>query len=1007
MKIDTRRTKDAVYLVDDLYMHEVNHQVPSGFDLDARGAKYPDNITWQRGYNLETDDSLNAPATLSRRFMPIREGKAGLNFVFAIKRGDGFFIEFLDDEDRCAFTLLQKNGQFYWNNTPIPVESSKKLHSFSAEFDIDKKTAKIAFAGKYLGTYEIKTDNIARYITGYRDGAKGGCLLKQTHLHINYLVNDRNEVHEDGQLFYNWNIETSDRASAYTSYYYEGIKHFTNVICASNGAVGKCSRSFETADGKVCFEIKYLTKNTSGENIRLSLTSKDKECVTFFDNGTELISPGGTVLRKHNPYCWQTFRVIADTNTKKAEVFLNGKKCGFVDFLENADSFDGIAVTYSPENGGVMKFTDVFVYIIQPEPEDYPKPPVLPERDEKYATGMNICSLWRGGEHVGWDAISAFDENLTYLGFYDEGSPETADWEIKWMAEHGLDCEFYCWYCSQTQAPNLKTMLSAAIHDGHFKAKYADYMKLALIWEAGAGSPATVEQVEKYYIPYFEDYFFTDPRYFSIDGVAIMSVYNIEKVARDLGGYDKVKQVIELLRKSAKKCGFKDLAVITCGEPTENRKAAGIDGVYAYGWGHYGYEPSYQKGRIQGQIDTGLLHVVPTVSVGYNDVAWRVSRHPMITPDDMGDVIDWFKTDILPSYSHFEEEWKKKLIMFSTWNEYGEGTYICPGNLYGFGYLNEMRKAVTKNGDSYESDKPSQKALDRIGYLHPKGRRLLSALQHTLPEVPEKVVCEYNYNTPESVEKWEGVNDVTISFKDDRICGYGSKWDPQIITDVDFNAEEVDAISIKIATGNASFPINRERPNASPVVIFFMREGDEKFTGSRNLVIGSHADDKSIVFFTKNNPEWTGKITKIRIDPTEGSGSFEIENIKALTFNDGKTRYKTFVDGKKFDCHYRTKIENGKFYVSFEPLRHFPILTKIYYEWDAEEQMLMIKSYHDKVSYWTIGKDTAIIGAKEVQLAKPVEMFDGLPYLPLDEFCLATDCTYEVVGDRVEIKVNI
>ena len=1007
MKIDTRRTKDAVYVVDDLYMHETNHLVPSGFDLDARGGKYPEGNIWTRGYNIETEDSLNAPATISRRFMPIREGKAGLNFIFQIKRGDGFFIDFLDDEDKCAFTLSQRNGQFFWNDTALPVEASKKLHSFSAEFDIDKKTADVAFAGKYCGTYEILTDNIARYIAGYRRGDKGACFLKQTHLHINYLVNDRNEVHEDGQLFYKWDIETTGGTSAYTSYYYEGVKHFTNVICASADARGTCRQSFEKADGKVCFEIKYLTKNTSGESIKLALTSSDKDIAVFYDNGTTLLTSDGNVLRNHNPYCWQTFRVIADTNTQKCEVYLNGKKCGVVDFCENARFFDGIAVTYCPENGGIMKFTDVFVYVIQPEPEDYPAPPVLPERDERYVTGMNICSLWRGGEHVGWDAISAFDDNLTYLGFYDEGLPEVADWEIKWMAEHGLDCEFYCWYCTQTHAPNLKTMLSAAIHDGHFKAKYADYMKLALIWEAGAGSPATVEQVEKYYIPYFEDYFFSDPRYFSIDGVAIMSVYNIEKVARDLGGYDKVKEVIGLLRKSAKKCGFKDLAVITCGEPSENRRSAGIDAVYAYGWGHYGYEPSYQKGRIQGQIDTGLLHVVPTVSVGYNDVAWRVSRHPMITPDDMGNVIDWFKTDILPSYSHFEEEWKKKLIMFSTWNEYGEGTYICPGKLYGFGYLDEMRKAVTKNGDSFESDKPSEKVLDRIGYLHPKGRKLLSALQYTKPEVPEKVVREYRYDTPESVEKWTGVNNVTLSFKDGRVCGYGNMWDPQIITDVDFNAEDVDAISLKIATGNASFPINRERPNASPVEIFFMREGDEKFAGTRKLVIGSSASDGSIVFFTKDCAEWTGRITNIRIDPTVSSGSFEIENLKALTFNDGKTRYKTFVDGKEFLPHYRTKLEDGKFYVSFEPLRHFPILTKIYYEWDAEDETLMIKSYHDKVSYWTIGKDVALIDGKEVKLGKPLEMFDGLPYLPLDEFCNAADCSYEVVDDKIEIKVNI
>ena len=1005
MKIDTRRTKDAVYIVDDLYMHETNHQVPSGYDLDARGAKYFDGPRWTRGYELDTDDSLDAPATLSRRFMPVREGRAELNFVFAIKRGDGFFIEFLDDEDKTAFTIMQKNGMFYWNDTLIAVEASKKMHSLNVEFDIDKKSAKVAFAGKYCGTYEILTDNIARYIAGYRNGAKGTCFLKQTHIHVNYIVNDRNEVHEDGNLFYKWKIENTEGSSAYTSYYYEGHKHYTNVICASKGSYGVCRREFEKQSGKVCFEIKYLTKNESGEGIKLSLTSCGKDSLVFFDDGTKLMSDKGVCLRKHNKYSWQTFRVVADTDTKLAEVYHNGKKCESVAF--DAHDFDGISVCYAPENGGVMKFTDVFVYIVQPEPDDYPKPPVLPERDERYYTGMNICSLWHHGEHVGWDAISAFNENVTYLGFYDEGLPEVADWEIKWMAEHGLDCEFYCWYACQTKAPNLRTALSDAIHNGHFKAKYADYMKLALIWEAGAGCPATPKEVEEYYVPYFEDYFFTDPRYFAIDGVAIMSVYNIEKVARDLGGYDKVREVIEILRASVKRCGFRDLAVITCGDPSENRKIAGVDAVYAYGWGHYGYNPDFQIGQIQSQMTMGYQHVVPTVSVGYNDVAWRVSRHPMITCEDMGKVINWFKDDVLPSYSHLDEDWKKKLIMFSTWNEYGEGTYICPSNLNGFGYLNEMRKAVTKNGDAFESDRPSQKVLDRLGYMYPKGRQLLSALLNEKPECPEKVVCEYKYDTPESLDKWQGLNGVKFSFRDGRIYGKCSEHDPQIITDVDFDADEVDAISVKIVSAPGKAELNREHPEVSPVQLFFMKDDDENFKGAQRLAVDTYTHDGSLIFFTKQNLEWKGKITKIRFDPTDHEGSFEIENIKALTFNDGKIRYETFIDGKKYDSHYRTKLDGEKLYICFEPLRHFPILARIYYEWDAEEQTLMIKSYHDKVSVWTVGKDTAIIDGKEVKLSKAIEMFDGLPYLPLDEFCVAADCEFGVDGNRIDIVTKL
>ncbi len=1007
MKQDNRRTKDAVYVVEDLYMHEKNHQIPSGYDLDARGAKYPNNIFWNRGYTLETDDSLNANATLSRRFMPIREGRAGLNFIFSIERGDGFFIEFLDTEDKPAFTLTQKNDMFYWNETRLAVEASKKTHSMTVEFDIEKKKALVCFGGKYVGTYCLLSENIARYIAGYRNGAKGKCVLKQTHLHINYIVNDRNEVHADGNLAYGWELDKQQGTDAYVSYYYEGVKHYTNVMTAEAGKNAVCRRSFDKADGNICFEIKYLTKTEDKEGVSFSLTADGKDIVAVSDTGTKLLSPDGELLRKHNPYVWQTLNVMADTNTHIASISLNGKKCGEFAFDKECCGFDGIKLSYSPENGGIMKFSDVFVYEIQPEPEDYPKPPVLPEKDDRYFTGMNICSLWRHGEHVGWDAISAFKDNLTYLGFYDEGLREVADWEIKWMAEHGVDCEFYCWYASQTKAPNMKTMLSDAIHNGHFKAKYADYMKLALIWEAGAGCPASPSEVEKYYIPYFEDYFFTDPRYFQIDGVAIMAIYNIEKVARDLGGYDKVREVVELLRASVKRCGYRDLAILTCGEPSENRKFAGVDSVYAYNWGHYSYDPDYQKSRMQNQIDSGILHVVPTVSVGYNDVAWRKARYPMLECEDMKKVLDWFKSDLLPSYSNLDEQWKKKLIMLSTWNEYGEGTYMCPNNLNGFGYLNEVRKALTKNGDAYESDVPSEKVLDRLGYMYPKGRRLLSALLYTSKECPEKLVEEYRFDTPEAMNKIECLNDVELSFEDGKVCGKANANDPQIIFDVDIDAQKVDGIGIKFVSAAGNSKLNRENPITSPVQMFFMREEDAGFSSKRIFEVDLMAPDKSLVMLTKENPEWNGRITRLRIDPTPAKGIFEIESLKTLSFDDGKIRYKTFVDNAEYDCHFRTKMVDGKLFISFEPLRHIHVLTRTYFEWDDEEQTLMIKSYNDKTSYWTMGKDTALVDGKTVKLPAKLELYDGLPYLPLDEFCMAAECEYSVDGDRIDIKTCI
>ena len=1003
MNRDTRTTKSAVYLIDEWYLHEARHPIPSGWDYDGRGeALHKNRVYWQRRFVLETDPERNAPVTLGRKFMPVRHGKAFFNHIFEIENGDGFFFEFYDEDDNALFNVTQKNGMFFCNDDSLDIPAPNGSHSFSVEFDMDKKTAVLCYGGKAVKTLAIDKNNAARFKTGYRADSHGRAILVGTTLSINYLVCDRNEVFENTDLYRTW--KTEGNAKIYTCLY-EGGAIYTNVIEATDGQNGKCCHDFEKTSKKIRFEVKYLSKNEDGENIKLSLISGGKECVTLCDNGTALATIDGKELRHHNPYVWQTLVLDADTQTQKASVMLNGKKCGSINFDAKADFFDAVSVCYAPKTDSTLKFTDVFVSEIQPEPDDYPKPPVLPERKSEYVTGMNICSLWRQGEHVGWDAISAFHDNITYLGFYDEGIPEVADWEIKWMSEHGLDCEFYCWYARFMDAPNTKTMLSAAIHDGHFKAKYGDYMKLALIWEAGASAhPQTVEQVEKYFIPYFEDYFFTDPRYLQIDGVAIMSLYNTERLAKDLGSFEAVKQVVEMLRASAKKCGYKDLAIITCGDPSEQRKYTGVDAVYAYGWGHFGYDPDYQKNRMESQMKTGLLHVVPTVSVGYNDVAWRIDRHPMITCENMGKVIKWFTDDLLPSYKDCGHEWQKKLMMFSTWNEYGEGTYICPANLNGFGYLNEMRKAVTVNGDSFESDRPSEASLDRIGYLQPKGRYYLSALQLVPKEVPTKVVSEIKFDTPDSVNKWCMTDKVDFSFVDGKLYGKCLGDDPKLAIKVDnLDAEKIDGIAIKFVSAPGTAPLNRENPEISPVEAFFATKEDPQFHHTKLIKPTANAEDKSLVFLTKDHPLWKGTLTDFRIDPTTAEGHFEIESIKFLTFDDGITRYDTFIGGYKYNSHYRTKCVDGNLHIIFEPLREAANLLRVYYEWDNDEQTLMLEAVDGTVSYWKMGTNKAVIGGKEILLKTPLEMYDGLPYLPLDEFCLATGASYNVTGNRIDI----
>ena len=59
--------------------------------------------------------------------------------------------------------------------------------------------------------------------------------------------------------------------------------------------------------------------------------------------------------------------------------------------------------------------------------------------------------------------------------------------------------------------------------------------------------------------------------------------------------------------------------------------------------------------------------------------------------------------------------------MLSNWNEFGEGTYICPSGLNEFGYLECVREVFTGGcaSDTETNIKPSANQLKRLSTLYP------------------------------------------------------------------------------------------------------------------------------------------------------------------------------------------------------------------------------------------------------------------------------------------------
>ena len=1001
---DTRTTKNAVYLIDDDMVRTANHPVPSGWDYDQRGAVNPVVHQFGGSFVIASDMNCNEPVSLRRRFLPLRGGKANFALTMFLKGGDGFYLNFYDENDNETLTLRQKGFSLVSGDKTIPVPFLNGLQYITIEFDIDEKLAFLSLDGRECACLPLACGSLASLKLGYGAADSGEFDIRKVALWINYLVCDRNLCPKNGQMPEDWYVFYNGNANAYTSAYYEGKPETTYALHAQNGSSVCAYHPFEKADGKVCFELKYLTKGDGGDKVVFALSKNEEDIVTVVDDGLRSMDSKGGVLREHSPYVWQFMRIEADTKTKKALIKHNGVKCGEIDFDIDADYFDGISITYAPEKDGYMRFTDVYAFVIQPEPDDYPKPPVRPTMKNGYTTGINVCSLWRNGEHWGWDAISSFEENKTFLGYYDEPLTEVADWEIKWMVEHGINAQFYCWFDNQTDAPIFKTHICGALDDGYFNAKYCDEMNFALIWEAANASSPDLDGFKKYLVPYWVDHYFSHPNYYRIDGKAVLSIFGLNKTIASMGGPETFKIAMEYLEDVLKSLGYTGLITMTSGEPSDELYRAGITSVYAYNWGHQSYSFDYVKSRIESQMQQDKLHVVPTACVGYNDVAWREFRSPFTSQEEFGQMLTWMRDDVISKYENDEETWKKKFVMLATWNEYGEGTIMCPSNINGFGYLNEVRKAFTVEGDDFESDRPTGAALDRLGYLYPRPRAIIQAplLEKTYSDKGE-LLFKLDFDTQEKIDKWEFSGEGFAELRDGKLYGESTGSDPKFVIPVDFDAEDVAIIKFKIRAKNGLSDFSNATAKTANLMCHYITDEDGEWHYNKQLTPRAY-DGEYAVLMPCDDMKWQGRIKAFRFDPCDNQGKFEVEEI--LFIKGDKSIIETYIDGKHYKSHHKSKVENGHAYVPFEPLRDFCVLTNVYHEWNIETKTLMIQK-GDVKSFWTIGSDVVKCSdGKQIKLKKSLDSYDNLPMLELSAFCEFTGYKYDVKTGRIDITTK-
>ncbi len=989
--------KDAVYLIDDDgFMHWGN--LSTSWDYINDGGEGPSWANQPGHWLLNTDK--DGEIYVRRDCNTFEGGIMSFELKFESVSGDGFYVSFGSRED--AFLKLYTKGESLCIGASTVAPLAYGVHYIKLTMNLADSTVLVALDAKNCGTFEF--DKPAFPFTciklGYGEKDRGVTKLLFSKLYVNYLFNDYCLNPYTGPLPDGYVVKAPKTSSVMSDIRVEGKDDRTYISRNKKGDVTVTRHAFDKAGGKVTLDMKYLMEKSEGK-VTIALLKGTKPVVSVYDEGTELYCYCGHALRTHHKNVWQTLRMEADTDSGKATIWLNGKKTKVVDFENAANYVDGFSISFEAYETSSLMFSDILAWIKPEEPEDYVPAPVVPKKKGDYVVGMNICSLWREGTHSGWDCISPYDDIKSVLGFYDEGLPETSDWEIKFMVEHGIDYELYCWYSAEVHEPIKSTHLHYAWLDGHFYAKYAEYEKFALLWEAAnCAHPTCLEDFKYNLVPYWLDYFFSDPRYMRVDNKAIMSCFGVWCVERDLGGADKVREGLEYLREEVKKLGYDDLIVMGCHDDPVHLKNLGFDAFHAYHWGGNGYKLECNIKANEDNIAKKAAHIVPTVSVGFKNIGWGGNRCPNLSNQDMYAGLKYCIDNILPTYE--QGTWKAKMLHLSTWNEYGEGTYMMPSGLNGFGYLDAVRKAVCEDAP-HEDVVPNDKQKARIGYLRKQDRYILSRTKYDVRALPETdtPVKTYTFRTEEDLAKWEFNKIADLEIKNGHVCGRATELYPEfVLKDADFDASTIAYAKVVLT--------NRHGDNNAPTVTYLLASTKEDGSDYNVQYRSASAwcNDENVKEYHMDldtRDFWRDTIRGIKFIPTY-SGTFEVESITFYAGIPHTTLYNQSGNQLYFGNDY-LETRSAELYVPLDPSSGLYSSLGYKFEWFKEEGRLELwnKGKEHTVSI-VLGKPYAVKDGESYTLVRPAYLKDGIPTISLTDICKLFDVSYEQKDRKVYLK---
>ncbi len=311
-------------------------------------------------------------------------------------------------------------------------------------------------------------------------------------------------------------------------------------------------------------------------------------------------------------------------------------------------------------------------------------------------------------------------------GYINEADPYVAEMEINAAADHGVNVFIFDWYWYDGMP-----YLEGQLNDGYLKARNNDRVKFYLMWanhdvtmtwdKRNAGKPndalvwkGAVDRDEFEVICHrvIKNYF-SHSSYYTVDGKPSFMIYDLNTLIQGLGGVPETVEALNWFRKETRRAGFKGLDLqltlrrsgtnVTgisgdnVGSQPDIIKKLGFDGVTHYQFVHFtNIDRDYNEIMVDVEKEWKThdqeykIPYYSHVSVGWdNNPRFEMFRGGVVknnTPENFEKALRKAKSFV---DAHPEQA---PIITINSWNEWTETSYLMPCTMFGYGYLEAVKK---------------------------------------------------------------------------------------------------------------------------------------------------------------------------------------------------------------------------------------------------------------------------------------------------------------------------